>query len=39
MNVLAINAMLAGPGLVAYLGEGSRFTVYIPIPLQLERLP
>jgi hypothetical protein len=27
MNVLAINAMLAGPGLVAYLGEGSRFLV------------
>lgn len=25
MNVLAINAMLAGPGLVAYLGEGARF--------------
>ena len=27
MNVLAINAMLGGPGLVAYLGEGSRFLV------------
>ncbi|QRF56565.1 hypothetical protein [Variovorax paradoxus] len=27
MNVLAINAMLAGPGLVAYLGEGARFLV------------
>lgn len=28
MNVLAINAMLGGPGLVAYLGEGARFLVY-----------
>ncbi|CAN7474319.1 hypothetical protein [Variovorax paradoxus] len=27
MNVLAINAMLQGPGLVAYLGEGARFLV------------
>ncbi|WP_295978890.1 hypothetical protein [uncultured Variovorax sp.] len=27
MNVLAINAMLGGPGLVAYLGEGARFLV------------
>lgn len=25
MNVLAINAMLGGPGLVAFLGEGARF--------------
>jgi hypothetical protein len=25
MNLLAINAMLGGPGLVAYLGEGARF--------------
>lgn len=25
MNVLAINAMLAGPGFVAWLGEGARF--------------
>jgi hypothetical protein len=28
MNVLAINAMLQGPGLLAYLGEGARFLVY-----------
>lgn len=28
MNVLAINAMLGGPGLVAYLGEGARFLAY-----------
>ena len=28
MNVLAINAMLQGPGLLAYLGEGARFMVY-----------
>ena len=28
MNVLAINAMLGGPGLVAYLGENARFLVY-----------
>ena len=27
MNVLAINAMLSGPGLVAYLGTGARFLV------------
>ncbi|MDQ0609529.1 hypothetical protein QFZ83_003700 [Variovorax sp. W1I1] len=27
MNVLAINAMLQGPGLLAYLGEGARFLV------------
>ncbi|MGF6348974.1 hypothetical protein [Variovorax sp. W2I14] len=27
MNVLAINAMLGGPGLVAYLGAGARFLV------------
>lgn len=25
MNVLAINAMLGGPGLLAYLGTGARF--------------
>jgi hypothetical protein len=28
VNVPAINAMLGGPGLVAYLGEGARFMVY-----------
>lgn len=28
MNVLAINAMLGGPGLVAYLGDGARFLVF-----------
>ncbi|MET3915977.1 hypothetical protein ABID97_002759 [Variovorax sp. OAS795] len=28
MNVLAINAMLQGPGLLAYLGEGARFLVF-----------
>ena len=28
MNVLAINAMLDGPGLVAYLGADARFLVY-----------
>jgi hypothetical protein len=28
MNVLAINAMLQGPGLLAYLGESARFLAY-----------
>jgi hypothetical protein len=28
MNVLAINAMLGGSGLLAYLGEGARLLVY-----------